>query len=153
MELTKEYARAYVEVLEVIKFLKEEDYNKIPKYKIELYEGYKDLNYKFVYNPKEKLDKQVSFEAKNVLANLFIKYISTQEDRAEFYDKERKEWYENEMKRNHDSLRPLFEKEKVLSTENVEEIRKDENKMTSLSEKEENIFKRIILKIKSFFGM
>ena len=42
MEITKEYSRAYVEVLAVIKHLTEEEYNRIPKSKIEIYEKYKD---------------------------------------------------------------------------------------------------------------
>ena len=72
MEITKEYARAYVEVLEVIKNLKNEEYERIPKSKIDLYEKYKDTDYNFDYNPEENLDNQISSEAKNVLANLII---------------------------------------------------------------------------------
>ena len=32
------YANAYTEVLEILKYIPKEDYNKIPKNKIELYE-------------------------------------------------------------------------------------------------------------------
>lgn len=141
MELTKEYARAYVEVLEVIKYLKKDEYNRIPKEKIELYEKYKDVTYKFKYNSKKPLDSQVSFETKNVLANLFLKYISTQEDRTEFYNKERKEWYENEINKDL-KLNPIFEnKTEVKTVQNSEVVVIKQNFLT-----------KIFLKIKSFFS-
>ncbi len=139
MEITKEYARAYVEVLEVIKYLKKEEYEKIPKEKIELYETYKDVTYKFKYDSKKSLDSQVSFETKNVLANLFLKYISTQDDRNEFYKKERKEWYENETSKTYDTVNPLFKEKKVV-LKNKE--------MIVVTEEKESFFIKIIKKIK-----
>lgn len=148
MEITKEYSRAYVEVLAVIKHLTEDEYNKIPKSKIELYEKYKDTSYDFIYNPNEKLDKQISSEAKNVLANLFLKYISTIEDRNEFFNKERKEWYEKEIIKTHDKLNPLFGEKSPDKLDNFQDKNKE---MISIEEKKEGFFKKIISKIKAFF--
>lgn len=141
MELTKEYARAYVEVLEVIKYLKKDEYNRIPKEKIELYEKYKDEDYVFKYDSKKPLTNQVSIEAKNVLANLFLKYISTQDDRTSFYEKERKEWYKNEVKKDV-KLNPIFEnKTETKTVQNSEVVVIKQNFLT-----------KIFLKIKSFFS-
>ena len=47
MEITKEYAKAYVEVLEVLRFLKEDEYKRIPKERIDIYSEYKDKEYDF----------------------------------------------------------------------------------------------------------
>lgn len=52
------YANAYTEVLEILKYIPKEDYNKIPKNKIELYETYSNKNYNFIYNPDKTLDEQ-----------------------------------------------------------------------------------------------
>lgn len=145
MEITKEYARAYVEVLEVIKNLKNEEYERIPKSKIDLYEKYKDTDYNFDYNPEENLDNQISSEAKNVLANLFLKYISTQEDRTAFYEKERKERYKEEVNKTYSNLNPLFEDKNNVTL-------KKENTEIVVQNKKENIIVKIFKKIKIFLG-
>ena len=45
------YSLSYVEVLEILKHIPKEDYEKIPKEKIEFYENNKDKNYIYIYNP------------------------------------------------------------------------------------------------------
>ncbi len=147
MEITKEYARAYVEVLEVIKYLKKEEYEKIPKSKIDLYEKYKDKDYKFVYKSDEELDDQISFQTKNVLANLFLKYISTYEDRNVFYEEGRKKTYEAELNKTYSNLNPLFEEKNRV-------VQKQENtELITTQNEEKNIFIKILKKIKIFFGL
>ena len=50
------YANAYVEVLEILKHISREDYNKIPKNKIELFETNANNDYHFTYNPERTLN-------------------------------------------------------------------------------------------------
>lgn len=147
MEITKEYSRAYVEVLAVIKHLTEEEYNRIPKSKIEIYEKYKDETYEFIYNPEASLKEQISFEAKNVLSNLFLKYISTPEDRSDFFKKERKEWYEKESKKTYENLNPLFTD--ISSKDDSSALKY--NEISIVEEKKQNLFGKIISKIIKFF--
>ena len=52
------YANAYTEVLEILKYIPKEDYNKIPKNKIELYETYSNKNYNFIKNTDKTLDEK-----------------------------------------------------------------------------------------------
>ena len=60
-----EYANAYSEVLEILKFISKEDYNKIPANKIELFKLNSNKEYKFTYSPNKTLDEQnVSKRAK-----------------------------------------------------------------------------------------
>ena len=40
--MVNEYSRNYTEVLEILKYIPIDEYNKIPKQKIEFYEKYKD---------------------------------------------------------------------------------------------------------------
>ena len=49
------YAIAYREVLEILKHIPIEDYNKIPKNEIELFEAYADNNYTFNYDTSKTL--------------------------------------------------------------------------------------------------
>ena len=48
--MVNEYSRNYTEVLEILKYIPIDEYNKIPKQKIEFYEKYKDRSYKYEYN-------------------------------------------------------------------------------------------------------
>ena len=58
------YSLSYVEVLEILKHIPKEDYEKIPKEKIEFYENNKDKNYIYIYiiqlTPKFQ-EKQMQF--------------------------------------------------------------------------------------------
>ena len=72
------YARAYTEVIEIINHFSEEEYNKIPKEKIEYYEKNKDANYIFKIDPNTDLDKQnISKKAYSILVSLFRDYYAT----------------------------------------------------------------------------
>lgn len=71
-------AKAYTEVLEIISHFSEEEYNKIPKEKIEYYENNKDDNYFFKINPNIDLSKQnISQEANTILVLLFRDFFAT----------------------------------------------------------------------------
>ena len=70
--IKSEYAIAYKEVFEILKYISKEDYNKIPSEKIELYKVMQEKNYNFKYNPSKTLDEQnVSKRAKAIIALLF----------------------------------------------------------------------------------
>lgn len=72
------YANAYVEVLKILKHISREDYNKIPKNKIELFETNANNDYHFTYNPEKTLNEQnVSKIAKGIIAILFRDYWAT----------------------------------------------------------------------------
>ena len=45
------YAKAYTEVLEILKYFSEEEYSKIPQEKIEFYKNNMDKNYNYNINP------------------------------------------------------------------------------------------------------
>ena len=47
-----EYANAYKEVLDILKYVSKEDLNKIPTKKIEMFSKYANYDYDFEYNPE-----------------------------------------------------------------------------------------------------
>ena len=90
-----EYANAYSEVLEIIKFIPKEEYNKIPRKKIEVFEAMSNKDYKFSYNPERTLDEQnVSKRAKAIIAILFRDYWATADQREKIIAKEKYELVE-----------------------------------------------------------
>ena len=45
------YEKSYVELLEILNYIPVEEYEKIPKEKLEFYKENMDKNYKYTYNP------------------------------------------------------------------------------------------------------
>ena len=103
------YANAYTEVIEILKYIKQEDYNKIPKEKIELFKINANNEYSFKYIPTKTLDEQsVSNIAKGIIAMLFRDYWATEAQREKIiakqsYDRQKIE-EEKRVKYNSDNL-------------------------------------------------
>lgn len=104
-----EYANAYSEVLEILKYISKEDYEKIPNSKIELFETNHNKEYIFKYNPNKTLDEQnVSKIAKAIIAILFRDYWATEIQKEKIITKQnydRKQLEEKKKERyNSDNL-------------------------------------------------
>ena len=83
------YANAYSEVLEILKYIPVEDYNKIPKTKIELFKTNANNDYSFTYNPSKTLEEQeVSKLTKGIIAILFRDYWATEIQRNKIITKQ-----------------------------------------------------------------
>ena len=148
--ISSAYAKAYTEVLEIIKYFPKEEYAKIPLEKIEFYRNNMDKNYKFSINPEIDLSKQnISSEANAVIVNLFIDYFATEEQKVTMNEililNQKKEEKEKREKYNPDDI---FKKEKNQENTNTEVLENNAN--TQLIEYKEPFFtrfKRFIFKI------
>ncbi len=75
--ISKRYARAYKEVIEIYNCLPEEEKKKIPEEKIEFYKSNMDIDYEFSIDPNIPLNKQnISKEASAIVVNLFLDYFA-----------------------------------------------------------------------------
>ena len=74
--MVNEYSRNYTEVLEILKYIPIDEYNKIPKQKIEFYEKHKDRSYKYEYN-----FNIISKNTKCILTNLYKDYIANDKEK------------------------------------------------------------------------
>lgn len=84
-----EYANAYSEVLGILKCISLEEYNKIPKEKIQLFEEFSNKEYIFNYDSDKTLDEQnVSKRAKAIIAILFRDYWATDIQREKIIAKQ-----------------------------------------------------------------
>lgn len=145
------YANAYNEVLEILKYIPEEDYNKIPKEKIELFETNANDNYKFNYEPNKTLDEQnVSKIAKGIIAILFRDYWANDNQREKIIAKQNYDRIKlEEQKREQYNPDELFRKKKI------DDVKENENKEEiynlPIEVKKENFYQRIIKFLKNFF--
>ncbi len=92
--MNEKYAKAYVEVLEILNHLPKEEYSKIPKERIEYFNQYKDMQYNFRINPNIDLSEQnLLKETEIVMVILFRDYFASEKQ---------KEVLKNLLKQNYD---------------------------------------------------
>ena len=98
--IAENYACTYREVIEVLKYTKKEDVNKIPKYRILLWKTNMKKDYDFKINPHKTLEEQnLSNEAKAIIANIFKKYWATDYQKERIEEKEKYDMEQLEKER------------------------------------------------------
>ena len=152
-----QYANAYTEVLDILKHISKEDYEKIPKSKIRVFEENCNKNYNFIYDENKTLDEQnVSEITKVIIAILFRDYWATKEQRYIIIKKQQeiKDQKQKELMAKFEQNKNISEKDlKKVDVANDLDLDIDYARGTNLEiYKEENIFKRIISKIREIFG-
>ena len=121
--ISVEYANAYSEVLEILKYISKEDYEKIPNSKIELFETNHNEDYIFKYNPNKTLDEQnVSERAKAIIAILFRDYWATEIQKEKIINKQNYDRMklEEEKKTRYNSNNLFKNNEKKIIMDNTE---------------------------------
>lgn len=110
---TKEdYAKAYMELVEILKNVPREKLNKIPKELIYNYIKDMDKNHKYQYDVNLEFEEQETMHLTKILiANLYIQYWADDNERQQIKERERKELYELELSKK-EKYNPvnLFEK-------------------------------------------
>ena len=83
------HANAYTEVLEILRFIPIQEFNKIPKEKLELFERFSNKEYTFFYDPAKSLDENnVSNITKTIIAILFRDYWATESEQKKIINKQ-----------------------------------------------------------------
>lgn len=146
--IAENYACAYKEVIEILKYTNKDDVNKIPSDKILLWRDNMKEDYNFEIDEEKPLSEQnISKEARAILANIFKQYWATdyQKERIEAKEKYDVEQIEKEKYAKYNP-NDIFKNRK-------QETSKDGNisNTVAMVEYKESIFKRIIDKIKRIF--
>ena len=144
--VNNEYAIAYKEVLEILKYIPEEDFNKIHNDTIEMFKTYSDKKYIFSYDPSKTLDEQnVSKRAKAIIGILFRDYWATEVQREKIIRKQKNDrLILEEQKKSLYDIENIFKKRNICSeTEAKEEI-------TEMVVYKANFITRVFNKIKKF---
>lgn len=132
------YAKAYTEVLEIIKYFSEEEYSKIPKEKIEFYRKNMDKEYVFTINPEIDLAEQnISPEANAIIINLFTEYYATEEQKVKI-----KEILDLNQKKEEAEKRKRYNPDDIFKKASKNENTKEESNQTELIEYKETFFTR-----------
>ena len=146
-----EYANAYTEVLEILSKMSKNDYNKIPRDMIQVFEIYSNKEYSFEYDFKKDFDQQgISKRAKLILAILFRDYWANDNQREKIiakqnYDRQKLE----EEKRKIYNTDIFKNKENNIEADGIDNISEQINMIQY--EHKESIIKKIINKLKSIF--
>lgn len=140
------YSMACTEILEILKYLPNEDYKKIPEEEIDFFEQNKETGYNFKFNENVSFEEQVILpETQAIIVKLYRDYFCSDEDKLTI---DRYIHINKEMNTNGteavDSISDIkFQKKELKSTnysqENALKIPK-----TTWYDKIFNIFKNII---------
>jgi len=144
--ISKNYSKAYTEVLEMIKHLPENEYNKIPKEKIEFWERNKDNKYKFVINPQIELEKQnISIEANSIIVTIFRDYFATnlQKEKLKIILEQNENKYQEQLREKYNPDNLFENRKKECMNPYVEK-----NTSLFVVKREENFFKKLINYVK-----
>ena len=155
-----QYANAYTEVLDILKYISKEDYEKIPKSKIKVFEENSNKNYSFIYDENKTLDEQnVSEIAKAIIAILFRDYWATKEQRYVIIKKQQeiKEQKQKELMAKFEQNKKISEKDlKKVNVASDLDLDIDYELLGTnmpLYKKEEGFFEKLVNKIKELLNI
>ncbi len=133
--VAENYACAYREVIEILKYTEPDDVNKIPNEKIMLWVNNMQEDYNFEIDEEKPLAEQnISKEAKAILANIFKEYWATDYQKERIEEKEKYEKYNpNDIFKN--------KKQTNIETDNISDT-------VAMVEYKESFFTKIFNKIK-----
>lgn len=147
------YKKAYTEILEIIKYLSRDEYEKIPKEKVEFYKNNKDSLYQFKYDPYKTLNEQkVLRETKVLIVNLFRDVVATetQKEKLNILLVRNEQEYQNKLQKEYSYDKLFNKKTKSIIAGNKKE---EENvHSTNMIVYKENIFVKIYHIFKSIFN-
>ena len=139
-----EYKIAYSEVLEILKYISKEEFNKVPEDMLEMFKANASNNNEFVYNPRKTLQEQnVSETARTIIAILFRDYWATENQKEKISKKQ--DYDREKIKEEKYNTNNIFQKHNTQQTENCT---KNE---VAMVEYKESIFTKIKNWFKHFF--
>ena len=144
--ITKEYAMAYTEVIEILKYVPDEDVRKIPEEKLEFYKTNMDKEYDYTIDMEKEFEEQkMSDITKAILANLFRDYWATPEQKEKI---EAKEKYD--LEKLEEEKREKYNPDNIFK--NKQESTVVENINLPVEIKKETFFNKLINFIKRLFN-
>lgn len=144
--MSNNYAKAYTEVLEILKYLPQEELEKIPQEKIEFYERNCDKQYKFEFDISKPIDEQQTLRETNaVIVLLFRDYFATELQK----EKLEKILLQNEEKQDKE-FREKYNPDEIFKKSVEDNVEKQTETMDLVEIKRDNIIKEIFKKIINF---
>ena len=140
-----EYKIAYSEVLEILKYISKEEFNKVPQDMLEMFKANASNNNEFVYNPRKTLQEQnVSETARTIIAILFRDYWATENQRQKILDKQ---YFDREKIRQE-----MYSSDNIFKKQNIQQKENFTTNEIAMVEYKESIFTKIKNWFKHFFN-
>ena len=137
---------AYVEVYTILQELDKEEYSKIPPEVIETIEANRNEDYEYELDDELELKYQPMLpETKAILFNLFRDYLASPEQKAKIIRMQNEARQKNELKKQQ-----MYNNDVFANRQKEDTVQLNSEK-TQIVKYKENIFKRILNKIKKFF--
>ena len=138
--------KAYVEVIELLKFFSAEQVKKIPETKLKVFLKYRDENYSYeIDETKSFFEQDMMPETKAIFTILFEDYWATDEQRKSLKQKEAEAFRELE-----DEKRSLYNPDNLFKNKRINEV-ENNIKNTNITLLNEKWYQKIILALKNFF--
>ena len=138
---------AYTEVYTILQELNEEEYSKIPPEVIETIEANRNEEYEYGLDDELELkDQPMLPETKAILFNLFRDYLASPEQKAKIIRRQNGARQKNELKKQQ-----MYNTD-VFANRQKEDTVQPKSETAQIVKYKENIFKRILNKIKKFFS-
>ena len=140
------YKNAFKEVYEILQNTDTELVEKIPDKFIEFLQNNMNTEYQTNIDNNLDIDKQVLLaETEDILSLIYRSYWSTDEERQEFYDKDKQELekFEKNKKSQYKDITEIFEKRK-----NINNVTLDNSLMVI---PKENFIQKLLKKLFKFF--
>ena len=140
------YPTAYKEVYEILKFVPQKDYDKIPRKFIEMIEKNMNKYYNFSINPQIDFveEQEIMYETRVILAYIFINYWATEQEKEIINIK-----FKKDIEKAENRKRQIYDVDIFRPNKQVEESKVKKLNLTVTNEK--NIIIKIFNKIKSWF--
>ena len=147
--MTKVSQQAFSEVYEILSYLSEDNYNKIPIEILDAIEKNRDLNYEFFVDTAIPFEKQdILEETKAILFNLYKDYLANDNIKNKILEYQREEQIALErFKYSNVTLNELFSTEQT--TKIAAETKELQMPLIPINDNK-NILNKLIEKIKSF---
>ena len=150
------YRNAFEEVYIILNYLKREEYSKIPKNVIETIEKNRNKDYIFKFDiDKELMNQNMLEETRAILFNLFKDYLCTPKQKEKFLQVNKEQIIKNEQAKREKYNIDVFaeNKKKKISNEYDQNEDNSEDENNKLIKTSENIFNKILHKIKIIFNI
>lgn len=145
---SEEYSKAYTELLIILKSISRKDLNKIPRDILQFYINKRDKNHNFVYNENLQFEEQNIMKLTMTLfANIYIKYLATDERREEIESQDKKELQEIEIKKQE-----MYSVDKLFKKRKENQVIESKETDIAIVEKK-SIFIKIIEKVKKILKL
>ncbi len=139
--MDKKYAKAYTEVLEILKHIPKDEYDRIPKAEIQFYENNCDKNYKYIYDESLDIkDQNISRETNAIIISIYMNYFANEKQKSII----------NEILKQN-TIKSEKEKNDKYNPNNIFKEKLQGNLPIEINNSKENFIKKILNKIKSLF--